>query len=126
MQNSKVFYHDLLNLSDLSKHLSQVNLSLQERDELLGIVHHTIHLEVVNFVLTRLPQEEHETFLAHIERRPHDKGIWVYLKRSIRELESDLVDLIHRVKQDFISELRDYKEASEEWLGVNQNAKFQT
>ena len=116
MQKTKMFYQDLLNLSDLLEQFDQLRLSSVERDELLDIVRHTVHLEVVNHVLARLPEEEHEAFLVHLEEKPHDNGIWVYLKRSIHELESDLADLVHRVKQDFISELRDYKEASKEWL----------
>lgn len=113
----KHFYHHLLNLSDLKEELDRLKLIDKEKDELLSITHQTIHFEILNFIFEQLPEDTHKQFLLHLSKKPKDKGIKVFLERSIQGLEKHLSQIIKRVKHEFLDELEKYKQTSEEWLG---------
>lgn len=117
MKVTNIFYHHVVDLSDIRNKLNELDLSDAEKVELLEMVLKTIHLEVTHLILDELSPTNHEPFLVHLTERPHDRGLWVFLNRSIDDLEEKLKRLVHQVKVDFIESLHDYKEASEEWLG---------
>ncbi|NTV31559.1 hypothetical protein HGA91_06305 [candidate division WWE3 bacterium] len=116
MKTANIFYHHLIDLSDVRKKLNELDLTEEDRVELLEIVLKTIHIELTHLILNELDSVHHEDFLLHLTERPHDHGLLVFLNRTIDDFEEKVTLLISRVKADFIESLHDYKSASEEWL----------
>ncbi len=112
----RYFYQHLIDLNEIHNLLNQVELEESERQKLLDTIHHTIHLEVVKFVLDELPKDQHHEFLATYDKRPTDNGIIVFLRRSITNLDHRLQHIIHQVVSDFKDTLHDYLRSSEEYL----------
>jgi len=114
--NKDHFYHQFIDVADVEETISTLSIDEDEKDELLAIFYKTLHLEVVNFVLEELPVEHHQSFLYYLDHKPQDRGLMVFLRRSIEDLEDRLQSLATQLKHDFKEALHDYQSASEEWL----------
>ena len=116
MNYESFFYHPWVDLTDVTNHLNKLDLNEDEKAVLLEIIRKTIHVEIVHLVLNQVPEEHHPALLSHLEERPHDRGIGVFLDRSIDGLEQQIKTLVQVVKRDFLESLHDYGQASREWL----------
>lgn len=118
------FFAHLVDITDIEAHLDQTDLSDEEKQELVLVVHKTIHIEVMKMALDEIPEKDRETFLEFAEKRPHDDGLLMFLNRSIDSFEDRAQDLIHHIKLEFIDFLHEYREASRTWLEGPQIKKF--
>ena len=82
---SKIFYDDLVDLSKVEKKINKVARSEEEKHELWKTVDEIVHHRVMGCILRRLPREHHEDFLDKFRRRPHDEGLFEYLKEKIKD-----------------------------------------
>ena len=112
----RYFYQHLIDLNEIHNLLDKVELEAAERQKLLDTINHTIHLEIVKFVLDELPKEQHHEFLASYDKRPGDTGVIIFLRRSITNLDDRLQHVIQQVTSDFKDALHDYLRTSEEFL----------
>jgi len=69
-----------------------------------------IHHELLHFILERLEDHKHHTFLSLIEERPYDPEIIAYLQDHISpQIESEIErfadELIEKIKTDFENHL---------------------
>lgn len=69
---SKLFFDDLVDLSDLEKAINESVESEDERHELWHIVDELLHHHVLGCVFDHLPGEHHEEFLNLYHANPAD------------------------------------------------------
>lgn len=116
MPSQSYFYQDLIKLDQLKRQLSFFELEDQHQEELISIAYQTIHLEVLDFILTQLPQPQRGVFLKHFSKHPHAKELLLFLKSSFKDFERQVKNTARAVENKLIHELQDYEEASWEWL----------
>lgn len=107
----KHFYTHLIEIDTIYTELETLPIHKHEKDELVEIVHSTIHHVVIDTVLSDLPDEDKKTFLSHIHAEDHD-SIWDLLKRKIDNSEGKIKSAVEKIKQEFqqdIDEIRNEK-----------------
>ena len=103
---SKLFYEHLINMNRLKLKLDEYSLSDDEKKELLQSIDATIHHEVMNVILKKLPNDYHEEFLEGFTSAPHQHKHLEYLrKHSAGDIEKELRLIIVSIEDSIISEL---------------------
>ena len=69
----KTFYEHLVQIDFLHEELDSLNLSSEEKEELLRHVHGSIHYAVLDVVLSELPEEHKKTFINNVNSDDHNK-----------------------------------------------------
>lgn len=103
----KHFYSHLIETSVLSLELGDMDLSRQERLELIALVESNLHHVIFDAILSELPEEDKKMFLLHASEDDHDKT-WKFLKDKVENIEEKIKKTAHQLK---IELHRDIKEA---------------
>ena len=103
----KHFYTHLIEIDTIYTELESLPIHKHEKDELVEIVHSTIHHVVIDTVLTELPEEDRKTFLTHIHAEDHD-SIWKLLKK-VDQSEDKIKKAIEKLKKEFHHDIDEIK-----------------
>lgn len=105
---SKLFFDHLLEFKKIDKEIKKVSKSIEERDELWGLVDEIVHHQVMGCVLDKLPREHHEEFLDMFHASPHDEGlIFGFLKsKAGPNIEADLKAEIAKISEELLNEMK--------------------
>ena len=74
------FYDHLILIDEITSALDSYDLSSQEREELLGLIHQTTHHHILHIILNHLPKPHHENFLTKFQATPHDPELLAFFK----------------------------------------------
>lgn len=104
---SIIFYDHLVYKSEVTKFIDELDEPDNQKSKAKQLVDDIIHQGIVEFILERLDQKKHNTFLEIVGERPYDPEIINYLKEHISpEIEADIqkhVDsLIQDIKKDLL------------------------
>lgn len=102
------FYQHLLELEEIERILDQTEFELHERQHLIEVVRKAIHIEVMHMILDELSLQEREQLLRILEEQPNDKGILIFLKRSINNVEGRIQGTIQQTVNDYQRILDDH------------------
>ncbi|MBP9691435.1 hypothetical protein KBD81_05140 [Candidatus Woesebacteria bacterium] len=109
---SKHFYTHLIEIDSIHTRLERLPMHSTEREELIMLVHESLHHVVLDVVLTKLTSTEGKQFLSHVTHGCHDE-IWLLLSSKIEDPETEIKNAITA----FISELHaDIEELDKETL----------
>lgn len=107
---AKTFLDHLIVLEEVTSELDVYDLPAAEREEILGLVHHTTHQHLLNVILNHLPQEHHEKFLSNYAAAPHDPELLAFLKREIKaDIESEIRLQAAKIKSEILAEIKKSK-----------------
>lgn len=95
----KHFYTHLIEIDSVYTELDTLPLHKHEKDELIEIVHSTIHHVVIDTILSELTEEDKKTFLNHIHAENHD-AIWKLLNEKTQESEKKIRLSIENLKKE--------------------------
>ncbi len=104
----KHFYTHLVEIETIYTELEALPMHKHEKDELVEIVHSTIHHVVIDTVLSELPEEDKKTFLSHVHAENHD-SIWGLLKEKIEKSEEKIKQAVEQLKKDFHQDIDEIK-----------------
>lgn len=104
----KTFYSHLIEVQIIEEELDKMDLSQEEKKELLHHVHSSIHYTVLDTVLTEISEEHKKTFIDHLNHEKHDAawehllnntiGIEEKIRNSTGNLLSEFLEDIHKMK----------------------------
>ena len=101
------FYDSLVILDEITSELDAYDLPLEERAEILGLIHHTTHQHLLNVILNHLPQEHHENFLTKFQATPADPELLAFLKKEIKaNIVSEIKIQAARIKKEIMDEIK--------------------
>ena len=104
---SKIFYDHLVLREEIIVVLDQHELSTEEREELVQLVDETLHHQVLDTILTHLPAEKHEEFLALFHQAPHDLQLLEYLKTETKiDIEGKIKETAAKTKKELLGEIK--------------------
>ena len=104
----KHFYDSLIETTDITIELAQMNLLPDERLHLISLVQANIHTVVVDTVLSNLSEKDKKIFLKNLVSNDHEI-IWSHLKKAenieekiklaVKKAKNELLKDIERVKK---------------------------
>ncbi|KKT35283.1 MAG: hypothetical protein UW26_C0012G0006 [Candidatus Collierbacteria bacterium GW2011_GWF1_44_12] len=106
---SILFYDHLINKEEVIILIESTDEPENHKSRAKQLVDDIIHQEIINFILDKLEEPKHKTFLYLIEERPYDPEIIIFLQEHVsptidRELQEFASSLIEEIKRDFLSE----------------------
>ena len=105
---SKYFYSSLVETTQISLELGEIELSPDERVHLISLIDANIHSVVVNTVLTNLSKEEKRVFLKNLLSQNHEQT-WKHLKDNVSEIEGKIKSSIEDLKKELIEDIKNSK-----------------
>lgn len=107
----KHFYSHLIEIESISVELDTLDLSSEEKKELLELLESSMHQSVLDEILSSLKHEDKKTFLTHLASNNHQE-IWKHLVSTVidveKKIQSAAQTLVSEFKRD-IYELKKHK-----------------
>jgi hypothetical protein len=69
----KHFYSHLIRLDSVHISLNDLELTVEERNELIGIMDSSIHHVILDTILSELSSYDKKLFLTHLHSQKHDE-----------------------------------------------------
>ena len=88
---SKLFFDHLISFEEVELTIKKFTSTKEEKEELWQIVDEMVQHRVLDFILGKLPEKEHEDFLTKFHAAPYDEGIINYLKEKIGQNIEELI-----------------------------------
>lgn len=104
----KHFYSHIVETSTVSLALGDMELSQNERLELLLLAHDNLHHTILDIVLSELSEEDKKMFLQHLAIDNHDK-IWELLKNKIENIEEKIKKVAEEVTKELHQDILEAK-----------------
>jgi len=104
----KHFYHHLLETSDISIEIAQLDLTPEERIHLISLVEANIHSSVVDVTLSNLSEEDKKIFLQNLAGEDHEKT-WNHLKSKSEDIEEKLRKVISETQKELLKDIKEVK-----------------
>lgn len=93
------FYHQLIELETIHVSLGELDLSPEEKEELLGLVDDHIHHTVLDTMLSELTEDDKKLFLSYVTQERHD-DTWKLLKEKVANSEKKIVKAVKSLKRE--------------------------
>ena len=109
---AKVFYDHLIKFEEITEELGRYELDVVEMEEIIRLADETIHINVLDVILTHLPKEKHEEFLIRFHDAPHKKTLIDYLEKEAHpEIQKKISEAAEKTKRELLNEIRRSKKA---------------
>jgi hypothetical protein len=105
---NKFFYTRLIETTDVSLKLTEIDLSQDEKTHLTSLMEANIHSTVIDTVLSELSKEDKKIFLRNLVSDDHKKT-WEHLNGRIGKLEEKIIKAVEKLKEDLIKDLIEAK-----------------
>lgn len=104
----KHFYAHLIETTDITLELGEMNLTPEERIHLLSLVEANIHSSVIDTVLSSLDEKNKKIFLSNLMLSDHTKTL-NHLKQTSSDIEERIERVIRDVKKELLEDLKKAK-----------------
>jgi hypothetical protein len=105
---TKHFYTNLVETTDITLEIAQMDLTPNERVHLISLMEANIHSVVVKKVLSELPNEDKKVFLKNLTSSDHAKT-WEHLKKTSFDMEEKIKSAIEELKKELIDDIKSTK-----------------
>ncbi len=92
------FYHHLIEIDSIHLALGNLDLSPEEKQELLTIVETNINHAIMDSILSELADPDKKVFLSHVVTDDHD-AIWKLLNDKIDNAQDKILITINEFKK---------------------------
>lgn len=103
----KHFYAHLLETTDITLELGEMNLTPEERVHLLSLAQANIHTVVVDTVLSSLSEKDKKIFLKNLVSNDHEI-IWSHLKKA-ENIEEKIKLAVKKAKNELLKDIEQVK-----------------
>ena len=104
----KYFYSHIIETSEVSLTLSELDMNPEERAHLLSLVESNIHHTILDTVLSQLSDADKKVFLKHLSEEEHEK-IWKFLNERIEGIEEKIRKTAEDLKKEIQKDIRESK-----------------
>ncbi len=101
----KHFYSHLIESTELTLEIGELNIDKKERVHLLSLYEANIHTIVIKEILDELPSEDKNKFLQNVIGNNHKKT-WEHIKEKAKYAEEKIDKKIKEATRDFIAEIK--------------------
>ena len=107
----KQFYWSLVETTDITLELGEIDLTPEERIHLLSLVDANIHSAVINTVLSELSNENKKIFLNNLASDDHDIT-WKHLRKETKNLDGKIIKAVSALKKEFLNDIKKERKLS--------------
>lgn len=100
------FYSHLVEIETVVTELDVLELSSEERNELIKIIEMTIHHVVLNTVLAALEEADKREFLSRLAGNDHVE-IWKILTAKVPDVHEKIRKSAHTVKKEMSDDIKE-------------------
>lgn len=104
----KHFYSHLIEIDSLSVSLDELEMTIEEKSELLNIATSSIHHMVLDVVLSELSADDKKLLISHIAHDHHEKA-WQLVQDKIENAEDKIKKTIGQIKKELHDDILDSK-----------------
>lgn len=106
---AKIFYDHLIIIEEVIAVLDEHTIPIDKRAEFLKLIDQTLHHEILDVILTHLPQDIHEMFLTQFHRAPHDPALMNLLKEHIKiDIEKAILTRANTTKKKLLASIKNH------------------
>lgn len=107
------FYSHLVETTDISIKLSEMNLSKDEKTHLTSLLEANIHSTIVHNVLSELSEQDKKVFLKNLVNDKHQETL-DHLRMKIEKLEDKIKNSVEDLKKELLEDFAQAQKLSEE------------
>ena len=104
----KHFYSHLIRLDSVHIALNDLELSVEEHDELIGIMDSSIHHIILDTILSELSTYDKKLFLTHLHSQKNDE-IWELLHEKVKNIEVKIKNAVEDLKKELHADIYEAK-----------------
>lgn len=104
----KHFYSHLIETTDITIELAEIELTPDERVHLVSLIEANIHSTVIEVVLSNLTKEDKKIFLKNLVSNNHEI-IWGHLKRKTKNIEEKIIKSVGILKKDLYKDIKEIR-----------------
>jgi predicted dinucleotide-utilizing enzyme len=101
----KNFYSHIVEIDSVYTVLDVMDMTVEERQELIVIVDATVHHVVMNAVLSQLSESDKKLFLTHLAAENHDE-IWSLLNEKVKDVEKKIRREVDKLKKELHEDMK--------------------
>lgn len=102
----KYFYSHIVETSNLSLALGDMDLSKEERLHLISLAEDNLHHVILDAILSELSDTDKKLFLSHVTTFQHHK-IWDLLHAKIENVEEKIKNIADTLKKELHEDIKD-------------------
>lgn len=107
---SKSLFNHLTLVEEIITEIDMHDLSTEERDELVDLVHQTMNHHTLAAVLDHLPQDKHQEFITKYTNDPQNQELLAWLKSEIKiDIEQEITTQAAKIKKEILAEIKKAK-----------------
>ncbi len=106
--SKKYFYTHIIDTSNLSLELGDMDLKSSERVHLISLIESNIHHEILDLILSELNPEDKKTFLTHLASEDHEK-VWEFLNEKVNNIEEKIKKTAEDLKKELQKDIEEAK-----------------
>lgn len=108
----KHFYSHLVETDSLFIELDKLELTEDDKANLVSLIDSNIHHAIVDAVLSELSAEDKKIFLTHVLSEEHDK-VWELLDKKVDNIENKITQAAESLKKELHKDIEEVKEEEE-------------
>jgi hypothetical protein len=105
MKKTKHFYGDIVSVDEIIVDLDAMDLTGDQKKELVQLAHMNLHTAIVDAVLSELAEGDKKIFLELLARDEHEK-IWNHLNEKVEKIEDKITDAGEQVKKELREDIK--------------------
>lgn len=105
----KTFYAHLVETEIIERELDSLDLTTEEKNDLMHHVHTSVHYKVLDVVLSDLSEEDKKTFLEHLKKENHE-DLWSHLFAHTKDIEEQIKKVGNSLVSEFAIDIKMIKE----------------
>ena len=105
------FYSHIIEVDSVYTVLDLMDLTTEEKNDLIVIVESTVHHVVIETVLSQLLENDKKSFLAHVVHDRHDE-VWKILDEKTKNIDKKIRKAVDTLKNDFHKDIKKIKSKS--------------
>ncbi|PWU23732.1 hypothetical protein C5B42_01745 [Candidatus Cerribacteria bacterium 'Amazon FNV 2010 28 9'] len=104
---STLFYDHLIPWEKVQVTLNGIDATVEEKAIILDHIEEIIHTHMLMYMLERLPQEKHESFIIRFHENPSDiTHIGFLREHGTKDIEKEIQDAIQKTVENLLSDLK--------------------
>ncbi len=104
----KHFYSHLVETTELSLSLGDMDLSQEERVHLIALIESNLHHVVLDAILSELSDKDKTTFLHHLAKDKHD-DIWDFLNSKAENISDKIKKAADELREELHQDIKEVK-----------------
>lgn len=106
---AKVFYDHLTVIEEVFFEIDTLTLSASEKKQAKKLIDDLFHHEIINFILTLLPQPQHQEFLVRFHKEPFSLTHIEFLTEKVgKDMSSEIVVFATKLKKKLKKDLKNF------------------